>query len=42
VPLIEGVLRRRIDAKLDQLAAYRHYITETANNLAELVTVSMT
>jgi cell filamentation protein, protein adenylyltransferase len=40
--LIERVLKRRIQAKLEQLAAYKPFPVETISNLNELVTVSMT
>jgi hypothetical protein len=42
VPLIDRVLRRRIQAKLEQLQGYRPFPAEIARNLEELVTVSMT
>ena len=42
MPLVDRVLRRRIDAKLTQLAAYRPFPVETASRLDELITVSMT
>ena len=42
MPLIERVLRRRIETKLQQLADYRPFPTEIARKLDELVTVSMT
>ena len=42
MPLIDRVLRRRIEIKNEQLAAYRPYPTEIARNLEGLITVSMT
>lgn len=42
MPLIERVLRRRIQTKLEQLAAYRPFPVETIRQLDEVVTVSMT
>lgn len=42
MPLIERVLRRRIETKVKQLAAYRPFPAEIARKLDELVTVSMT
>ena len=42
MPLIDRVLRRRIAAKLDQLAAFRPFPPALARQLDELVTVSMT
>jgi Fic family protein len=42
MPFIDNVLRRRIDTKLQQLAAYRPFPVEVVSKLDELVTVSMT
>jgi hypothetical protein len=42
VPPVDRVLRRRIAAKLEQLAAHRPFPVDIARNLEELVTVSMT
>lgn len=42
MPLIDRVLRRRIETKLEQLAAYRPFPVEIARKLDEMVTVSMT
>lgn len=40
--LVESVLKRRIQAKLNQLADYRPFPVEVEHKLGELVTVSMT
>ena len=42
MPLVDRVLRRRIQVKLAQLAEYRPFPVEIARKLEELVTVSMT
>lgn len=42
MPLVNTVLHRRIEAKLEQLAAHRPFPLEIARKLDELVTVSMT
>lgn len=42
MPLIDRILKRRIHAKLDQLAAFRPFPVDLARKLDELVTVSMT
>lgn len=42
MPLVDKVLRRRIEAKVAQLAEFRPFPVEVARSLEELVTVSMT